>query len=425
MPDISIRNIAPLARATRRRARCCLEHTQPLACSMTDIAGDDGSVVLGATGDGGSVVLGATGVALPQIGCGTMFLRGKLCEEAVGTALGLGYRLVDTASMYGNEKEVGAAIARSGVPRAELRVVSKLKPDDMGYDATLAACAESLAELGLSYLDVYLVHAPGGSRTKRLDTWRAMEVLLASGKCRAIGVSNYMQRHLRELENHASLSVTPHVIQSEFSPVCQQHELRAFCAERGIAWMAHTPFGGKGAPLLRDGRLQPACRQLGASPAQVVLGWCQHHGVIAIPKTQSQVRIRENSAPCPLDAPAIAALDAMDPLPAGVVPVAPQPAPVAASAQLAAAKPAVPVMTASAAVMEGAKALMDVVTGVVGTAEGGGCAWFGGVSPAELIGFARSELVEVEEELATLTKLKVEAVGELVATVSWAGGPGK
>ncbi len=105
-----------------------------------------------------------TGAMVPSIGCGTMFLRGSLCEKVVSTALSMGYRLVDTASMYGNEREVGDAIRRSGVPREELFVVSKVKPDDMGYDATLAACAKSRAELGLDYLDAYLVHAPGGSR---------------------------------------------------------------------------------------------------------------------------------------------------------------------------------------------------------------------------------------------------------------------
>lgn len=183
-----------------------------------------------------------TGAMVPSIGCGTMFLRGSLCEKVVSTALSMGYRLVDTASMYGNEREVGDAIRRSGVPREELFVVSKVKPDDMGYDATLAACAKSRAELGLDYLDAYLVHAPGGSRQaparlnlplfvahaltalavlspreKRRQTWHAMEELLASGKCRAIGVSNYLQRHLREIENDPDLRTLPHLNQCEFS----------------------------------------------------------------------------------------------------------------------------------------------------------------------------------------------------------------
>jgi diketogulonate reductase-like aldo/keto reductase len=118
----------------------------------------------GGAGDGEGLLPLRTGAHVPAIGCGTMFLRGSLCEKVVATALGLGYRLVDTASMYGNEREVGEAIRRSGVPRQELFVVSKVKPDDMGYDATLAACSKSCAELGLDYLDAYLVHAPGGSR---------------------------------------------------------------------------------------------------------------------------------------------------------------------------------------------------------------------------------------------------------------------
>lgn len=202
--------------------------------------------------------------------------------------------------------------------------------------------------------------------------------------------------------------------------------------------MAHTPFGGKGAPLLRDGRLQPACRRLGASPAQVVLGWCRHHGAIAIPKTQSEVRMRENAAPCSLDAGAAASLDAMDQPPPGFGSTPPSGLKTGVAqvrANTVSADVAVAV-AASPEVLTGAKALLDVVTAVVqkeglqpdmagsGPGAGGrGCAWFGGVSPTELVNFTRSELVEVEQELATLRNLKVEAVGDLTATVSWPGGP--
>ena len=150
-------------------------------------------------------------------------------------------------------------------------------------------------------------------------------------------------------------------------PVCQQHELRAFCTEREIAWMAHTPFGGKGAPLLRDGRLQPACRRLGASPAQVVLGWCRHHGAIAIPKTQSEVRMRENAAPCSLDAGAAASLDAMDQPPPGFGSTPPSGLKTGVAqvrANTVSADVAVAV-AASPEVLTGAKALLDVVTAVV------------------------------------------------------------
>ena len=217
-------------------------------------------------------------------------------------------------------------------------------------------------------------------------------------------------------------------------PVCQQHELRAFCAARDIAWMAHTPFGGKGAPLLRDGRLQPACRRLGASPAQIVLGWCRHHGAIAIPKTQSEVRMRENAAPCALDAGAAASLDAMDPPPPGLDIAPPSEGSTTSDARADPSAAVTP--TASAEVLASARALLDVVTAVVQVegqqsdgdrscpaAGGRGCAWFGDVSPTELVDFTRSELREVEQELATLRKLKVEAVGHLLATVSWADGP--
>ena len=113
------------------------------------------------------------------------------------------------------------------------------------------------------------------------------------GKCRAIGVSNYLERHLREILDDPSGSRTaPMLNQCEFSPVCQQHALRRFCAANGIAWMGHTPFGGRGAPLLRDGRLQQSCRRLGKAPSQLVLAWYRHHRAVAIPKTQSDRRMR-------------------------------------------------------------------------------------------------------------------------------------
>jgi len=115
--------------------------------------------------------------------------------------------------MYGNEGEVGEAIAASNVPRSEVCVVSKLKPDDMGFDATLRACQESCRLMGLAHIDVYLIHAPGGSRQKRLDTWRAMEQLFSEGKCRAIGVSNFQERHLREILSESSLKIRPMVNQ--------------------------------------------------------------------------------------------------------------------------------------------------------------------------------------------------------------------
>jgi 2,5-diketo-D-gluconate reductase A len=127
-------------------------------------------------------------VCVPQLGLGTMALQGALCTRTVATALGMGYRLIDTASMYGNERDVGAAIAQAGVPREQLTVISKLRPEDMGYEEALRACEASCEALGLTHLDIYLVHAPGGSRRRRLESWRAMEELLSSGRCRAIGV---------------------------------------------------------------------------------------------------------------------------------------------------------------------------------------------------------------------------------------------
>ena len=167
----------------------------------------------------------------------------------------------------------------------------------MGYESTLAAAAGSLGRLGLRYLDLYLVHAPGGSRQRRKDTWRAMLELQARGLCRAVGVSNYEPRHLEELAPDCA----PAVNQVEYHPACQQRELAAYCAARGVALMAHSPFGGRNIPVLRDRRVAAAAAGCGLTPAQLVLRWAVQAGVVAasVPKTESAHRLRENLAAGP------------------------------------------------------------------------------------------------------------------------------
>eukprot|EP00667_Euglena_gracilis_P028268 EG_transcript_35825 len=164
------------------------------------------------------------GVACPLLGLGTHLMDPPSCEAAVRAALRQGYRLIDTAAMYANESSVGRAIADSGVPRSELFVASKLQPCDMGYAPTMAAFHRSLALLGLDYLDLFLIHWPGHDEATRLATWQALEDLLAQGRVRAIGVSNYMVRHLREIL--ARGRVKPMVNQCEFHPQCQYRHLR-------------------------------------------------------------------------------------------------------------------------------------------------------------------------------------------------------
>src|SRR5690606_5489572 len=182
-----------------------------------------------------------TDVAIPQLGFGVFQVPPAETKAAVAKALQVGYRSIDTAAVYGNERQVGEAIAESGVPRQELFVTTKLWNSEQGYDSTLAAFDASMAKLGLEQLDLYLVHWPVPKRDRYLDTWRAFERLHADGRVRAIGVSNFTVDHLRRLLDVAE--VPPAINQVELHPRFQQRELRAFHAEHGIATEAWAPLG--------------------------------------------------------------------------------------------------------------------------------------------------------------------------------------
>jgi diketogulonate reductase-like aldo/keto reductase len=230
------------------------------------------------------------GVEIPRFGIGVFRSpRGEETRNAVAHALAAGYRHVDTARSYNNERDVGAAIRDSGIPRSEIFVTTKLWNDDQGYDSTLRACERSLKELGLDYVDLYLEHWPVPGR--RLDSWRAMEKLLADGKCRAIGVSNFMRRHLEELLQHAK--VVPAVNQVELNPFLNQEEVRRYCEARGIVVEAYSPLT-KGYRLGHSllGRI---AGRYGKTPAQVLIRWCLQHGLVVIPKSIREERIRENA----------------------------------------------------------------------------------------------------------------------------------
>ncbi len=233
------------------------------------------------------------GVVMPMLGLGTYRSGpGKEAERAVAWALEAGYRLIDTSLAYWNERDVGKAIRKSGVPRRELFITTKLENDDHGYDSTLDACEISLENLGTDYLDLYLIHWP--VPRLRLQTWRAMERLLEEGKCRAIGVSNYTERHLRELFEHAD--VIPAVNQVEFHPFLFQNELLQFCHKNKIRLEAYSP-------LVKATRFDhPLLVELAAdydkTPAQILLRWNIQHDVIAIPKSVHRDWIRENIDIC-------------------------------------------------------------------------------------------------------------------------------
>lgn len=249
------------------------------------------------------------GVRMPILGLGVwQSPPGDETRNAVLAALRLGYRLVDTARAYRNEEDVGAAIRESGVPRDEVFVTTKLWNSDHGYDATLRACDESLRRLGLDRLDLYLIHWPVPKL--RGDTWRAMERILAEGKARAIGVSNYTIRHLDELL--ASANEPPSVNQVELHPFLLQRELLDYCKAKGIQVEAYGPLvrGHK----MENPVLQRVAHRVGRTPAQVLIRWGIEHGLVTIPKSVHEHRIRENAdvfgfSLSPAD---LAALDALD-----------------------------------------------------------------------------------------------------------------
>jgi diketogulonate reductase-like aldo/keto reductase len=250
----------------------------------------------------------ARGGAIPVLGCGTCHLHGAEAVRAVRLAIATGYRLIDTASLYENEREVGEGVRSSGVPREDVFVTTKLWNDSHGYRAALDAFEESSARLGLGYVDLYLVHWPEGGR--RMETWDALVELQRAGKARHIGVSNYTVRHLKELMD--SSSVVPSVNQVEFSPFLFQRELMEFCRSKSIVLEAYSPLirGEK----LGDPRLREIAARRGRTPAQVILRWNIQHGVVPIPKAADPRHVRENAAvfDFELSPDEVRALDSMD-----------------------------------------------------------------------------------------------------------------
>ncbi|MET8576962.1 aldo/keto reductase [Streptomyces sp. NPDC005012] len=231
------------------------------------------------------------GVEMPQLGFGVWQIPDDEAERAVATALEAGYRSIDTAAAYGNERGTGKAVAASGIPREEVFVTTKLWNSDQGYDSTLRAFDTSLKKLGLDYVDLYLIHWPMPMRGTFVETYKAFEKLYADGLIRAIGVSNFLPEHLRTLMD--ATSVVPAVNQIELHPHLQQGEARAFHADHGIATEAWSPLGaGKG--LLEVPAIAAVAQKHGRTPAQVVLRWHLQTGNIVIPKSATPSRIEEN-----------------------------------------------------------------------------------------------------------------------------------
>jgi 2,5-diketo-D-gluconate reductase A len=231
------------------------------------------------------------GVPMPQLGFGVWRVPDAEAEKAVALAIDAGYRSIDTATLYRNEEGTGRAVRDSDVPRDELFITTKLWNSDHGHDNTLRAFDESMARLGLDYLDLYLIHWPVPAQDKYLETWKAFEELFAEGRVRAIGVSNFPVDDLKRLIDGAE--VVPAVNQIELHPYLAQAELRAFHALHGIATEAWSPLG-QGRGLLDDPALVPIAAKLGKSPAQVVIRWHLQLGNVVIPKSVTPARIAEN-----------------------------------------------------------------------------------------------------------------------------------
>lgn len=230
------------------------------------------------------------GHMIPRLGLGIWQVPAKTTADTVATALGLGYRLVDGAAIYGNEEGLGEGVRQSGLPRDEVFVTTKVWNDDQGYDSTLRAVEASLGRLGMEQVDLCLIHWPCPARDRYLDTWRALIRLREDGRVRSIGVSNFMGEHLERLVGETG--VVPVLNQIELNPRLQQAELRALHDRMGIVTQSWTPLGqGQSfdAPPVRE-----AAARTGKSPAQVILRWHLQLGVSVIPRSTRAAGLAEN-----------------------------------------------------------------------------------------------------------------------------------
>lgn len=230
------------------------------------------------------------GRSIPQIGYGVWEVPDEQVASTVVTAVKAGYRSIDTAQGYGNEKGVGRGIATCGLPRGELFITSKLRTRHQGYDAAIKSCLESLERLGLDYLDLFLIHWPVPAHDLYSDTWKAFVQLQKDGKVRSIGVSNFLPDYLKRIIDDTG--VAPAVNQIELHPEFQQRDVRDFHAQHNIAIESYSPLG-RGA-VLKNATVGRIAEKHHTSPAQAIIRWHVQQGLIVIPKSVHEERIKAN-----------------------------------------------------------------------------------------------------------------------------------
>jgi len=231
------------------------------------------------------------GNSIPQIGFGTSPLNDRDVVPAILAALEAGYRHIDTAYRYNNEKGVGQGVRESGIPRGDLFVTTKLDGPFQGDDRAIGGLEESLRRLGMEYVDLLLIHWPLPQREQYVSTWQTFETLLAAGKTRSIGLSNFKPAHIDRLL--AETSVRPAVNQIQLNPRITRPDQRAYDSEQGIVTEAWSPLGA-GNDLLREPTLVSIAEKYGKTPAQIVLRWHIELGIVAIPRSANPRRIAEN-----------------------------------------------------------------------------------------------------------------------------------
>ncbi|KAG0373813.1 hypothetical protein BGX24_011214 [Mortierella sp. AD032] len=238
-----------------------------------------------------------SGHSIPRLGLGVYLSQeGQVAENAILWALEAGYRHIDTATSYENETSVGNAIRKSGIPREEIFVTTKLTEDDQGYESALAACNVSLKKLGLDYIDLYLIHSPLCGSELRQQSWKAMEKLVAEGKVKSIGVSNYGVQHLKELLHDSGATIRPAVNQIEVHPWGTRSDIVSYCHANNIAVVAYSPLVQGHKLKLQDPTLLQIASTHNKSPAQILIRWSLQQGNVVIPKSAKKARIIENAS---------------------------------------------------------------------------------------------------------------------------------